>query len=96
VASVPSQEFEVGYGVAGPYQFVTGSLVLPVASLAGSAGCKGCAMSKDREALIEAIRCLNDLADVNRAISVAATLTAERLEELQGKLAGMLAPMTHG
>jgi hypothetical protein len=44
----------------------------------------------DRERLVEAIRTLNDLADVNRAISVAAKLVGEKLEEVETELIGML------
>ena len=45
---------------------------------------------KRHDALVEAIRTLNDLADVVRACAVAARLVGEKLEETQGSLVELI------
>jgi len=45
----------------------------------------------ERERLIELVRCLNDLADVTKDIGAAARLVAERLEQMECQLVGLLA-----
>ena len=44
----------------------------------------------ERERLIEAVRCLNELADVSRAICVASRLVAEKLEKIEADLVRLI------